>query len=908
MRRGCGWTKAFSQTPYNNQDFHDQLLLFGGTVREPVTGLFEFQSARGIRSFWLTTQSRIAKLNETTGNWKIIASGLGGGAGTDCSGPRFKAANVGDYVIFTNGHDRPKVHRLEQPPFDDVLIADLPDLELIGLTKAALAFAWKDIVILADVEMDGERHPNRFVWSNLKDPQGFDPGNPASITGQDEFNYGERILAGGPTTAGTFLMYTTEGIWELSTVGDSRVFVKREAYPGRKADFTGCLKYQNTLVDIGGDHIYMAKDGIYAFNPYRSAPELILWLHRASSVLFDDIDDSACAASIGWFHDSEAFFSVKRNSDVGCPGITLRIETQFKVADVIDRGFTAAANYRPQPIQTIRDFILDKRICDLSGLTESLLSEDLPPPFENEGLPSPLAEPTAAFVPQQFYTENYQIIGDVVTEDWNKATADADSLCALLGDTTLDDLCINCESVSVLIAASSRDWCLKQFGGFYRERCANPTATGNLEQTVNLLDSGVDFAFVVDESASLPTVRAILTSLSLTLEANLRAAHVGAGSVPNRYSVVAFGYGAAAETQVDWTDSATFAAAMPTLGPTHGGGLEEDAYEGIDFAINNLAWRDSDRVTKLIFFITDEDRNVWLYTNGVGQAGHFASLKAQLVSGGFLLAGMTRDAAAGMKDASSNLIIACDSTVNLVTEGDGSQTSATGKSYRSDGAGGFTESAGVDTVSAAWVSDSPGKPDGAQTEYFDLLMDKQIAGYWFNYSRYESGGPVAASVLGIIVPVLSERIRLELNTELYTSAVGSYILDGYDSIIRFAPLSQEGAQVIVERFGLKGIPAVQAEPRDIELRCGVSGQTADSNDDHCPIVWLELTPKQLRCVTDRTAAQHTAAKTVPAQDISWRFHRVGKVVHLELKITGTGGDCVLSGVVASAKATPARNF
>ena len=908
LRRGCGWTKALNQTPYNNQDFHDQLLLFGGTVREPITGLFEFQSARGIRSLWLTTQSRIAKLNETTGNWKIIASGLGGGAGADCSGPRFKAANVGDYVIFTNGHDRPKIHRLEQPPFDSVLIADIPDLETIGLTKAALAWAWKDVVFLADVEMDGERHGNRIVWGDYKNPNSFDPAKPESITGFKDLNYGERILNGGPTTAGTFLIYTTQGIWEISVVGGAQVFQWREAYPGHKADFTGCLKYQNTLIDIGGDHLYMARDGIYAFNPYRSAPELVLWLHRATPVLYDDIDESACASSIGWFHDGEAFFSVKRNADTGCPGITLRVETQFKVADVIDHGFTAACNFRPQPIQTIRDFILDKRICDLTGLTASLVAEGLPPPFENEGLPSPFASPTAEFTPQQFYTENYQIIGDAVTENWNQSSADADSLCALLGDTTLDDLCVNCEAPSVLIAASSQDWCLKQFGEFYRERCANPTATGNFEQTVQLLDSAVDFVFVCDESASLPAIKAVLTSLSGSMETDLRAAGIGAGTLANRYAVVAFGSGAPAFEQISFSDSATFAAAVPGISPP-GGAIEEDAYEGIDFAINQLVWRSSDRISKVIFFISDEDRNDHVYTDGADQAAQFASIKAQIVGGGFVLAGMISEVATGITDAAGNRIIACESDVSLVTQGDGSERSEAGTSYRADGSGGYIETVGVDTVAAAWFNDTPGFPTGQQAEYFDLLMSGDVAGYYFNFhAYYADGGAIATSVLAVIVPVLSDRIRRELNTVLYTSAVGSYLLDGYDSMIRFAPLWQEGQMVIVERFGLKGIPAAQAEPSLIGLRCGISGQTADPNDDHCPIVWLQLSQKELRCVTDRTAAQHTTARTVPSQDISWRFHREGKAVYLELKITGTGGDCVLSGAVASAKATPARNF
>lgn len=917
LRRGEGWMKALNQSPYNNQDFHDQLLLFGGTVREPVTGMFEFQSARGIRSLWLTTQSRIAKLNETTGNWRIIASGLGGGAGTDCSGPRFKAANVGDYVIFTNGHDRPKVHRLEQPPFDDVLIADLPDLETIGLTKAALAWAWKDVVFLADVEMDGERHGNRIVWGDFKNPTSFDPSKPESIAGFKDLNYGERILNGGPTTAGTYLVYTTQAIWEISVVGGDQVFAWREAYPGKKADYVGCLKYQNTLVDIGGDHLYMAKDGIYAFNPYRSSPELVLWLHRATPVLFDDIDDTACAASFGWFHDGEAFWSVKRNSDSGCPGVTLRVETEFKVADTIDHGFTAAVNFRPQPIQTIRDFILDKRICNLEGLTDSLLENGLRPPFENEGLPAPFAPPSVAAedAPNVFWTHQTQTIDGVTTEDWNKTLADSDSLCALLGDVTLDDLCQGCETVSVLLAASSQDWCLKQFGGFYRERTANPTATGSTETSVRPTNTGVDFVFVVDESATMTDARLILASVTANLEASLNAVGVGNGTIPNRYACVAFGIGRPAETEVDFTTPAAFAAAAGTIGLTPDSPPGEDAYEGIDYAISELSWREQSTVTKVIFFITDEDRNVHNYDDGGDQAEQFINLKAELVAGGFVLAGMTQGSLNGVNNgAGTNAIIGADYTTNPASEPDGTLVSLTGKSYYANGSGGYIETLGVDTLTTNWRGDTapPGEgqyPDtGVQSEYFALLMDQEVKGYWFDLFLFRQSAAYKSSINALIVPALAERITMELINVQYTSAVGSYILDGYDSIIRFAPLWQEMAEVILERFVIKGIPAVQADPSLIELRTGIAGQTADPNDDRCPIVWYDHTPRELRCVTDRTEAQHITARTVPSQDISWRFFRKGKWLCIELSITGTGGDCILSGAVALAKATPARNF
>lgn len=619
LRRGCGWTKALDQATYNNQDFHDQLLTFGGSVREPITCLAESESSRGIRTLWAATQSRIARLNETTGNWKIIGSGFGGGAGTDTSGPRFKCAVAGDFMWWTNNYDRPQLHRLEQPPFDSALLVESDDLETIGLTKAALVWEWKGVIFFADVEMDSERHANRVVWGDYRNPQSFDPTKPETIAGYKDLNYGERILAGGPTVAGTFMIYTTKGIWELSAVGGTQVFAWKEAYPGADNDFVGVMKYENTLIDIGGEHLYLAKDRPYLFSPYRSAPEPVEWLHRAAGVLYDDIDTTACAAHIGFCHDDEAFISVKRTTD-DLPGITLRINTQYKVCDVIDHGFTAAVNFRSQPIQSIRDFIADKRICTLAGL------DALGYGFENEGLPSPAADPTAEFEPQSFYTSTSQTIGDVETEDWDAATADADSLCALLGDVSLDSICRNCEGVSKLILASSADWCLKEYGGFYRERCVNTSAVGS--------------------------------------------------------------------------------------------------------------------------------------TDALG----------------------------------------------------------------------------------------------------------------------------------------------------YTSSVGSYVNDGYTSLVRFAPLFVENGMVTIERFKLNAIPVAQTPPSRIGLRIGVSGQVADSNDDNCLIVWDTCESRLLECQTKLTSALHKAGKTVPSQPIEWGLYITGRVIHVEMSIGGIGGDCELSGVLANAKREETRNF
>lgn len=894
LRRGCGWQKLLNKSPYNNQDFHDQLLTFGGTTREPITMLCESESSTGIRSLWAATQSRIAKLNETTGNWKIMGSGFGGGAGTDCAGPRFHAAVSGDYMFFTNNFDRPKVHRLEQPPFDDELLSDIPDLETIGLSQAAHVWEWKDVVFFADVTMDGLRQTNRIVWGDYKKPMSFDPAKADSIAGYKDLNFGERILAGLPTSANTFLIYTTQGIWELSIVAGEQVFAWREAYKGKDSDFTGILAYENTLIDLGGEHLYLASDRPYLFSSYRSAPEPVEWLHRAASVLYDDLDDSVCRTHIGWVHGDEAFFSVKRNTDTGCPGVTLRINTQYKVVDVIDHGFTAACNFRSQPIPSIRDFILDNKICTLEGMASTFAEYGLGSPFENEGLPAPFATPSAAFTPETFYTPvTQEIEPGVDTEDWNQPAADAASLCALLGDRTLSDFCSVCEGPSLLVLASAQDWCLKQYDGVrYRERCVNPTAVGTEEDSVLPLDVAVDLVFVTDESGSMSDIQNILASVTADLEAQLLAAGIGNGSLANRYGSVAFGHGDPAEQEIAFTSAAAFATAAAGIG-LPGGAMEEDGYEGIDFAITDMPWRTSPNVTKLIFLITDEDRNQRYYTDGPTQDAQYHSLKKKLVDGGFVLAAMCNSGVIGLRDGSNNLMIAMDYT---------------GKCYAADGAGGYMESTNGHTEAPAPDGDTGTYPTGQVEEYIDLALAPTVMGYYFDLKRYRESALNADSLLAVIVPAMAAGILQNLTTVLYTSAVGNYLLDGYDSILRFAPLFQEKAMVTVERFKLNGIPAVQAEPSALQLRIGISGQTADPNDDRCLIVWHNLSTKLLKCLTARTADEHRTAKSAPALPIEWGFHYTGRNIFFEWKIAGTGGDGIFSGVVVDAKSEATHNF
>ena len=479
LRRGCGWKKLLSNTSYNNEDFHDQLLSLSNdedftSIRQPITLLFEAESTRKVRNLIAAKQGAIAKLNEYSGNWRILGTGYGGEQTTSAAAPRFHCAQVGDFLAFTNDFESPMYHRLEDVSVaGSPLIQPFPDLATIGLSRAGVVWAWRNCLFFADVEMDGKRFAYRLIWSDFDNPTAFDPADVGSITGSKDLYTHERILAGRPL-GNSFIIYTTHGIWEMATVGGDQSFAFARRYDGDDNPGATVLKYPNTLVSLPSAHAYLAEDGVHIFSPYYGQPERAEWLHRSTPIILDNIDTENCQVHVAAYHKNELLISTASvGATNNCPDRTLRTQMTYRVADKIDFGFTAFCNYRSFRAPTIRDFIVENDICTVEQLDAAGY------PYDREGLPSPALAATAPFTPQSIYTLTPQTIGDVVVEDWTQLEADADSLCALLGTTSLDDFCRKCEGATMLVGASSEDWCLKQIGDvFYRERCANPTGVG----------------------------------------------------------------------------------------------------------------------------------------------------------------------------------------------------------------------------------------------------------------------------------------------------------------------------------------------------------------------------------------------------------------------------------------------
>lgn len=470
--RGCGWAKLLDGSGYNNQDLHDQLLTFSpGATRKPVTLLFPAEMPQGPRFLFAGTQSQIAILNEYSGDWRVLGSGFGGKDNPGPSAPRFKAAQVDAFVCFTNDFDPPQYHVLDSGV--DQPLNPFPDLYLIGVTRAAVCWSFHGCLFLADVVMDGQRFPNMILWSDYQNPTSFDPAKLNSITGQEFLNPGEQILAALPF-GNTMVIYTNENIWSMTIVGGDQSFDFGVIYSGHDNRSVGLLKYPNTLVSVGDEHAYLAEDALYTFSPYYIKPTRPEWAHYSTPALYDTLDKSNCQVPVAHHHDCELFMSVPRvGAPGGMPDITLRFQLDWKVADIIDHGFSAFANYQSFSSPTIRDFAIQYGICTEAGLAA------LGYPMGQEGLPKPPVSPLVDSAPTCFYTTHTQTIDGVVVEDWTQPSADPNSLCAAMGDLSLDDFCRRCGADTIMVAASSQDWCLKDLGKvFYREQCLNPTGAG----------------------------------------------------------------------------------------------------------------------------------------------------------------------------------------------------------------------------------------------------------------------------------------------------------------------------------------------------------------------------------------------------------------------------------------------
>lgn len=237
--------------------------------------------------------------------------------------------------------------------------------------------------------------------------------------------------------------------------------------------------------------------------------------------------------------------------------------------------------------------------------------------------------------------------------------------------------------------------------------------------------AGVDVLVVVDESGSMSTEHAWISTMISSLDAEL-----GLIGIAGNYGLV--GYGGASSHLLghkhlvggsDFGTSAQFGTATGGLVLTGG---TEDGWQAIDWALDNYAFTPGNALN--VILITDEDRD-----NANGNALTYAGVLAKLTANGALL------------NAVVNSRFDIDAGVN---NGLGSNEDTPGGiGYVADGFGGFTTgtvmfSSGVGTTKA---------------NYMELAWD--TGGAAWNLNKLRDGGLTAASFTEAFVDIKVEEIQ-----------------------------------------------------------------------------------------------------------------------------------------------------
>lgn len=479
-----GWDKLLTRANYNNQDLHDQLLtLTEKASRQPITFLFEATSQRKNTMLLAGTGEVIYALNNGTGNWKVISDQVG------TTSDRWKAAQVFDTVVFTNGKDPLIYWQFDQGITDtgDQSVAQIPDLQnTLKITKAGVVVAWKDHLILMNVVVNGTVKSNGIYWSNYQRPLDLVPSD-ISTAGAFELDSGETIL-GAMELGSRLIIYTDKNIWEASATGNEVVFVFAKRYTPKQSEC--CLFYPRTLISIGNQHVYAGVDGIYYYNLFQDKPQRIEWIHRASGRMFSDINRADCEAHVAGYNSErkELMFSYA-TGDSAVPTETFVLKPDFKFAYYLDRGLSAMVNYvLKEPGQILRDFLLEQCICSEEDFVTYWGG------FAKEGgyctTPPDLTVDCEEGIPASIYTVNPKELEEgLETEDYDQVGATEDSLCAQLafiGQTTLNQLCEaesrvdECRSGLRFVVADSIDYCLKELSeNYYRETTVGFSGCGS---------------------------------------------------------------------------------------------------------------------------------------------------------------------------------------------------------------------------------------------------------------------------------------------------------------------------------------------------------------------------------------------------------------------------------------------
>lgn len=474
-----------------NHDLHDQLLESltppvsddpsSGTDVPPfpakaITMLFSMESVGGRRRLLAASRSEIWVGDDLGGNQRILGWGLGGSCTTNpedilCNSRRFQAAQLANVAIITNGFDRPLQWIFDTGPSGSLnwSVDQIPDLTILNITAASIVCEYGGFIFLCDIVADGSQFPGRVVWSDYNNPLGFIPGG-ESVAGTFDFGGGERIIAVA-SIGRTLRFYTDRAIYDAAVVTTGEVFNFQEIYRGNgKAN--DCPKYRNSFISTGEEHFFFGEDSAFVMTAYDQSPRRIEWLHRAVGPIFrglpdewvdgaptdvasfEPINKSRCDQMVSGYDGSLKTIWVSWPAgDSLCPNKTLVIWPRYQKSTLVDQGFTAFSNHRPDLRMNVRDF------ADLFGFCE--------PNSQLMALEGQPCDNGAAKVAYPYFFNGNGLpsnwIGTSPSGDWTRAEMGPDGAVAATCGYCLSDLCPTCDTDAKFLMASATDKTIKQF-------------------------------------------------------------------------------------------------------------------------------------------------------------------------------------------------------------------------------------------------------------------------------------------------------------------------------------------------------------------------------------------------------------------------------------------------------------
>lgn len=430
--------------------------------REAITMLSEMTTDSS-RRLIAATMSRVYELNQSSGNWRILADGLGSAMYSSeqcgCNDVRGMSASMGSYFLFTNNFDYPMyyVAGSDAATCDLNALQPIADLVALGITRAGGVVVWKGFALFFDITENGVRNGSTIIWSDLNEPISLIESD-TSFAGRATLAPGETILNAGEM-ANWLILYTDKRIIRVTLVGGEDIFNFEDVYVSK--DGSDALAYKFSLVNCGKMHWYVSKSDVYIFTQFDTAPQNVGWVTKAAGIIFnglteDDatyqkVNEEACLQFVGGWNEitKEVWMSWPTGNST-CPDVTLRFNTKYDTADLIDDGFTAFTSFNPDHRPTVGQWIEDLGICP-RGSRVAVGPKDGPVCSVGDPLPPLL------------YLRNE-------TENPNLPVSPY-SLCDRLDGATIDDFCDDCPTGAIFIMANARDFCLKQSEEdyYYRE-------------------------------------------------------------------------------------------------------------------------------------------------------------------------------------------------------------------------------------------------------------------------------------------------------------------------------------------------------------------------------------------------------------------------------------------------------